>query len=75
MVDNSETLFNKLKEAALKDDSYDVFMRVLNKFLKLPQNDQSSDNWKLLDDVITKMISGNFSNEPEKKKKKKESSG
>jgi hypothetical protein len=45
-------------------------MRVLNKFLKLPQNEQSSDIWKLLDEVITKMINGNFSNEPEKKKKK-----
>lgn len=70
IIDNTDDLFKRMKDAALKDDSFDTFMRVMNKFLKLNESEQSKEIWKLLDEVITKMIAGNFSTAPEKKKKK-----
>jgi hypothetical protein len=66
IIDDTEVLFDKLKDETLKVDSFDTFLRVMNKFLRVNQAESSKEMWKLLDDNISKIISGNFSDQPEK---------
>ena len=63
----------KVKDQTLRNDSFDLFLKILNKFQRVSSSEQAKELWKLLDENITKIIAEDMgeSTEQETKKEKK----
>ena len=60
MIDDVDDLIDKLKDDTLRNDSFDILLKILNKFLRVRDAGVGKELWKLLDENITKCISENF---------------